>query len=38
VLERYWQALDAGNRVALAVKLIPAAGGASELLVRNRFA
>jgi len=38
VLERYWQALDAGNRVALAVKRIPAAGGPSELLVRNRFA
>jgi hypothetical protein len=38
VLERYWQALDAGNRVALAVKRIPAAGGASEILVRNRFA
>lgn len=38
VLERYWQALDAGNRVALALKRIPAAGGPSELLVRNRFA
>lgn len=38
VLESYWQALDAANRVALAVKRIPAAGGASELLVRNRFA
>jgi hypothetical protein len=37
VLERYWQALDAGNRVALAVKLIPAAGGPSRLLVRNRY-
>lgn len=38
VLESYWQALDAANRVALAVKCIPAAGGPSELLVRNRFA
>jgi IMP cyclohydrolase len=38
VLESYWGALDAGNRVALAVKRIPAAGGRSELLVRNRFA
>jgi hypothetical protein len=37
VLERYWQALDAANRVALAVKRIPAAGGASRILVRNRF-
>ena len=30
--------LDAGNRVALAVKRIPAAGGPSTILVRNRFA
>jgi hypothetical protein len=37
VLERYWAALDGGNRVALAVKRIPAAGGPSRLLVRNRF-
>jgi len=37
VLELYWQALDAANRVALAVKRIPAAGGASAILVRNRF-
>jgi IMP cyclohydrolase len=38
VLERFWQALDAANRVALAVKRVPAAGGPGALLVRNRFA
>jgi IMP cyclohydrolase len=38
LLEHYWQALDAANRVALAVKRIPAAGGPGEILVRNRFA
>lgn len=38
VLERYWEALDAENRVALAVKRIPAAGGPAAILVRNRFA
>jgi len=36
VLERYWAALDAANRVALAVKRVPAGGGAPALLVRNR--
>lgn len=36
VLEAYWEALDAGNRVALAVKAIPAGGGPGRLLVRNR--
>jgi hypothetical protein len=36
VLERYWSALDPGNRVALAVKRIPARGGAATLHVRNR--
>jgi IMP cyclohydrolase len=38
VLERYWDALDRANRIALAVKRVPAAGGPSELLVRNRHA
>jgi hypothetical protein len=38
VLERYWAALDPGNRIALAVKRIPARGGVSELHVRNRHA
>lgn len=38
VLERYWDALDAENRVALAVKEIPAAGaGPGRLTLRNRF-
>ncbi len=36
VLDAYWGALDAENRISLAVKAI-AAGGASRLLVRNRF-
>ncbi len=36
VLERTWQALDGANRVALAVKHIPAAGGPSRILLRNR--
>ena len=37
ILERYWQALDAANRVALAVKRIHASGGPGSILVRNRF-
>jgi hypothetical protein len=37
VLDAYWSALDASNRVALAVKRIPLSGEASEILVRNRF-
>jgi IMP cyclohydrolase len=37
VLEAYWDALDPGNRVALAVKCVPDAGGPSGLRVRNRF-
>jgi hypothetical protein len=36
-LDAYWDALDADNRVALAVKQIPCSGEASEILVRNRF-
>jgi hypothetical protein len=35
VLARYWDALDRGNRVALAVKQIPLAGGPGRLRVRN---
>ena len=38
LLERYWDALDAENRVALALKRIPLAGGPGELRVRNRHA
>ena len=37
VADRYWNGLDADNRVALAVKSIPAAGGAAEIFLRNRF-
>jgi hypothetical protein len=38
VLERYWDALDSANRVALALKRIPLAGGPSRILLRNRHA
>ena len=38
VLDRYWDALDPDNRVALAVKRIPATGGPSALTLRNRYA
>jgi hypothetical protein len=31
----YWEALDVHNRVALAVKYIPAAGGTGTITVRN---
>lgn len=37
LLDLYWDALDASNRVALAVKHIPAHGGEGHLLVRNRY-
>lgn len=37
VLEAYWHALDADNRVALAVKRIPRDGGPSKITIRNRF-
>jgi hypothetical protein len=37
VLSTYWDALDANNRVALAVKRIPESGAQTEILVRNRF-
>jgi hypothetical protein len=36
LLERYWNALDCENRVSLALKRIPAGGGAGQLLLRNR--
>ncbi len=36
VLDLYWNALDAENRISLAVKRIPADGGPSQTLVRNR--
>lgn len=37
VLATYWNALNPENRVALAVKRIPADGGPGEIVVRNRF-
>jgi hypothetical protein len=38
VLETYWQALDARNRVALAVKHVPLGGESSHIVLQNRFA
>jgi hypothetical protein len=38
VLGQYWQALDAGNRVSLAVKDVAADGSCEDLLVENRHA
>lgn len=37
VLDRYWDALDANNRIAIAVKRLSADGETSELIVRNRY-
>jgi hypothetical protein len=37
VLETYWQALHADNRIALAVKRIPDNSNHSTLIIRNRF-
>lgn len=37
LLQTYWEALDANNRVALAVKHIPAEGGVGSIMVRNRY-
>jgi hypothetical protein len=37
LLNMYWEALDATNRVALALKYIPAQGGVGPILVRNRY-
>jgi hypothetical protein len=36
LIDVYWAALNLDNRVALAVKRIPDAGGPSEITVRNR--
>lgn len=38
VLDAYWQALDPENRVSLAVKFIPIAGGKSTIRVINKYA
>lgn len=37
LLEKYWEVLDAANRIAIAVKRVPPDGGASELIVHNRY-
>jgi IMP cyclohydrolase len=37
ITEQYWQALNADNRVALAVKEISAHGQQARLLIKNRF-
>ena len=37
VLGSYWNALDADNRISLAVKEILAQGSASKVILRNRF-
>ena len=37
VLDTYWDALDADNRIALAVKHVPADRRTSEFVVRNRY-
>lgn len=37
VLDTYWDALNAENRIALAVKHISAHGGPGQIIVRNRF-
>lgn len=36
VLDTYWEALNADNRISLAVKYIPADGSPNELVIRNR--
>jgi hypothetical protein len=36
LLDTYWEALDVHNRVALAVKHIPAHGGMGTIIVRNQ--
>lgn len=36
-LDLYWDALDAENKISLAVKRIPIHGGSSEIIIRNRY-
>ena len=36
-LDLYWNALDAENRISLAVKQIPVSGGSGSIIIRNRF-
>jgi IMP cyclohydrolase len=37
VLDAYWGALDAENRISLALKRVADAGGPGKILVRNRY-
>jgi IMP cyclohydrolase len=37
ILDTYWDALDASNRISLAVKEIPGDGNPSAIVIRNRF-
>jgi len=37
ILDSYWNALNAENRVAIAVKRVPTHGGSTEIIIRNRF-
>jgi IMP cyclohydrolase len=37
LLDVYWDALDAENRIALAVKWIPTRGGPGGIIIRNRY-
>lgn len=37
VLTQYWNALDADNRISIAVKRIPLDGSASSLILHNRY-
>lgn len=38
ILHTYWDALNTDNRISLAVKQIPANGGKSTILIKNRYA
>jgi IMP cyclohydrolase len=38
LLETYWDGLNVDNRISLAIKEIPVDGGASRLIIKNRFA
>ena len=38
ILQQYWEALDADNRIALALKSIPLQGGPSKIQIINKYA
>lgn len=37
ILEFYWEALDADNRISIAVKTISESGAKSEIILRNKY-